>query len=224
MSEKTIDSERGKSLIVVLTVATTVLVAITAGLQAEASLRASSANRASQFYAIKIAGELQRSGLQGNYDMGIFVSTLQDRMQSTILELTAQQMQSQGNTAAANAALLQAEVAQARAGSYQAASILYTDSRYAPASADGTPDASRYLTDLHAAAQDLLAKQNATSDEYNKYTAKSDAYTGVLTVLAIALFLFGLAQAVSPGLRWLFALFGVLGVVSAILWALTLLL
>ncbi len=224
MSEKTNNPERWKSLVVILTVATTVLVAVAAGLQAEASLRAGSANRVSQYYAIKIAGELQRSGLQGNYDMGIFASTLQDRMESTILELTALQLKSQGNTDAASAGLLQAEVAQARADSYQAASILYTDFRYAPASADAMPNASRYLTDLHAAAQDLLAKQNAASDEYNKYSAKSDAYTGVLTVLAIALFLFGLAQAVSPGLRLLFALFGVLGVVSAILWALTLLL
>ena len=143
MSEKTNDSELGKSLIVVLTVATTVLVAMTAGLQAEASLRASSANRASQFYAIKIAGELQRSGLQGNYDIGIFVSTLQDRMQSTILELTAQQMQSQGNTAAANAALLQAEVAKARADSRDGFSE--PDLKPPEEAAGGKPDPKRKL-------------------------------------------------------------------------------
>lgn len=222
MSETTNNSERGKNLVVILTVATTVLVAVTAGLQAEANLRANGANRTSQFYAIKIAGELQRVGLQGNYDMGIFTSTFQDRMESSVLELAALKMESQGNADAAKSARQQAAVAKARADSYEAASILYTDSRYKPATPDEVPDVSRYLTDLNASAQDLLAKQNAASDEYNKYSVKSDAYTGVLTVLAITLFLFGLAQAVTSGLRRLFTLFGVLGVVSALLWGLML--
>lgn len=224
MSEQPNNSERGKTLVIILTVATTVFVAVTAGLQAEASQRANSANRASQYYAMMIAGEIQRSGLQGNYDMGILTSTVQDRMESAILGLTALKMKGLGNNEAADAADRQSQVAQARADSYQAASVLYSDVKYKPASADAMPNVTRYLADLAAPAQELLAKQNAASDEYNKYSAKSDAYTGVLTVLAITLFLFGLAQAVSPGLRRLFAVFGVFGVASAILWALTLLL
>ncbi len=224
MSDNTNSTERGKSLVIILTVATTVLVAIAAGLQAEANLRANSANRASQFYALEIAGELQRVGLQGNYDAGIFTSALQDGMESAILELTSLQMKTLGKTDAASAAELQAQVAKARADSYQAASVLYSDPRYAPASADSAPNETRYLTDLHAKSQDLLVKQNAASDEYNKYSVKADTFTGVLTILAIALFLFGLAQAVTPRLRLLFTVFGAVGVVSAFLWSLTVLL
>lgn len=224
MSDTTNNSEREKNVLVLLTVATTVLVAVIAGVQAEANLRANNANRASQYYALKLAGELQRVGLQGNYDAGIFTAALQDGMESVILQMTALQMKTLGKTDAADAASLQADVAQARADSYQAASVLYSDPRYAPPSPDALPDSVRYLADLRASAQELLARQNAASDEYNQYSAKADAFTGVLTVLAIALFIFGLAQAVTPGLRRPFALFGIIAVVAAMVWSLTVLL
>ena len=224
MKDQTPNRERWKNAVVVLTIATTVIVAIVAGLQAEASIRTNAANRDSQFYSIKLAGELQRAGLQGNYDMAVFAAGLKDRLEATVLQLTAYQMKSQGNTDGEQVALLQAHAATARADVEQAASVFYADARYAPKSTDGTPDMQGYLKNLNAPALDLLAKQNKAADEYNKWNEKSDGYTAVLTILAIALFLFGLAQALAPRMRLLFAVFGVLATGSALLWVFAILL
>ena len=82
------------------------------------------------------------------------------------------------------------------------------------------PNLQRYLQDSQEKAQALLKQQNSASDTYNRWSKKADTYVGVLTLLAIALFLLGLAQAVAPRLRLLFAAFGVLAVGAASLWAL----
>ncbi len=66
----------------------------------------------------------------------------------------------------------------------------------------------------------MLKQQNDSVDAYNIWNARSDTYTAILTVMAIALFLFGLAQAVTPRLRLLFALFGAIGTLAAALWTL----
>lgn len=224
MKSDNANPERWKNVVVFLSVATTMIIAVVAGLQAEVSIRANGANRDSQYYAIQIAGELQRAGLQGNYDMAVFASTLRDRLESTVLELTMYQMKTQGNSDGEVVAQLQADAAKARADVEEKASVLYTDPRFAPKTAEGTPDIQAYLDVLNAPALDLLAKQNKAADSYNTWNEKSDGYTAVLTILAVALFLFGLAQALSPRLRLLFAVFGVIATGSACLWVVTLLL
>lgn len=217
---KILDADWWKNIVVVLTIAATVLVALVAVLQADAGIRANGANRNSQYYAIRVSGELQRAGLQGNYDMQIFHEIIQARMTATVLQLTALQAEQDGDTAGAAAALLKAQTEQARADAVQAASILYTDKRYTPSSPDGLPNAQQYLDDLNAPAQKLLKQQNDTVDVYNIWNARGDSYTAILTVMAIALFLFGLAQAVTPRLRFLFALFGTIATGAAALWTL----
>jgi hypothetical protein len=64
-----------------------------------------------------------------------------------------------------------------------------------------------------------VARQNAAADDYNRWNRKGDAYTSVLAILAVAFFLFGLAQALSPRLRLLLAIFGVAALAGAALWA-----
>ncbi len=76
------------------------------------------------------------------------------------------------------------------------------------------------MADSFAAANEIVTKQNAASDAYDLWNRKSDLYTGVLTVLAVTLFLFGLAQALSPRLRLTFAIFGLVGLAAAGLWTL----
>ncbi len=215
---KILDAAWWKNVVVVLTIAATVLVAGVAALQADAGIRANNANRSSQYYAIRIAGELQRAGLQGNYDMQIFQAAIQARFTSTILQLSSLQAKQAGDSAGAASALLRSQTAQARADAAQSVSILYTDQRYAPGTPDGVPNMQQYLDDLHAPAQNILKQQNDAVDAYNIWNARSDAYTAVLTMMAIALFLFGLAQAVTPRLRLLFALFGTTASVAAIIW------
>ncbi len=212
------DPDRYKTLVVILTVVTTVVTAIVAGLQADANIRASISNRDSQVYAILAAGELHREGLQSAYDMNVFIGYLKDVQEATILGLTVLQQQENGDAVDAADSQLRSDVAQGRADAARKFSIFYTDPRYAPDTVDGTPNMQAYLDDAYVVANDLVAQQNAAADDYNRWNSKGDSYTSVLAVLAVAFFLFGLAQALSPRLRLLFAAFGMVALTAAGLW------
>jgi len=206
--------ERYKTLVVILTVLTTVVTAIIAGLQADANIRSSSSNRDSQVYAIQAASELNYQDLQFAYNMNVFAGYLKDGLEATVLQMTALQ-QEQSDPKAAADSKLRALVAQARADQAQKFSIFFNDPRYAPKKAGGMPDLQSYLTDMYATAKSLVVQQNAAADDYNRWNRKGDAYTSILAILAVAFFLFGLAQALSPRLRLVFALFGVVAVAAA---------
>ncbi len=216
-------TERGKNTVVILIVTATVVAAVVAGLQADANIRANDANRDSQFYAVQLAGELQRSGLQSNYDLALFARALQDLQESTVLQLAALQMESDNDLKGGTATRLRAAEAAARAAQEQAASVFYADARYAPDTPDDLPNMEQYLTDSQARSFELLGLQNAAADAYTRWNRKSDGYAADLTVLTIALFLLGLAQGLSPRLRWLFGAFGTLAIGVAVLWALAIL-
>lgn len=216
--------ERFKMLVVVLTVVTTVLTTLVAGLQADANIRASVSNNASQVLAVQAAGELHRQGLQSSYDTGIFSNYLKDSQEAIVLHVVAIDQQMAGETQGSRASLQRADVAQARADTARRASIFFSDPRYTPRTADGTPDVQAYLTDSYAAANDLVTQQNSAADAYNRWNRKGDAYTSVLALLAVTFFLFGLAQALSPRLRLLFAVFGLAGLAAAGLWTVFILL
>ena len=215
--------ERYKILVVILTVLTTVVTAIVAGLQADANIRASTSNRDSQIYAILASGELQRQGLQAAYDLSVFSSYLKDSQEALVLQVTALEQEQAGDQPGAAASRLQASVSRARAEMAQKFSVFLTDPRYAPGNVDEMPDMQAYLDDSFTVANELLSKQNASADEYDRWNRKSDAYTSVLTILAVSFFLFGLAQALSPRLRLLFACFGMSALASAGFWMLLIL-
>jgi hypothetical protein len=212
------NADRYKTLVVILTVITTVITAVVASLQADANIRASINNRDSQVDAILAAEELHRVGLQFAYDINIFSSYLKDSQEATVLQMTALEQQQSGGSQAGAASRQRAAVSQARADTARKFSVFFTDSRYAPKTADGMPDAQAYLTDSSAAANDMVARQNVAADNYNLWNHKGDSYTSVLTLLAVAFFLFGLAQALSPRLRLLFAIFGFVAMASAAFW------
>lgn len=210
--------DRYKTLVVVLTVVTTVITAIIASLQADANIRATTSNRSSQVYAIQAAGELHRQGLQSSYDTNVFAGYLKDTQEATVLSLTALEQQQKGDAAGAASSQVRAAVAQARADKARKFSVFFTDPRYAPRTADGMPDAQAYITDTYTSANNLVTQQNAAADAYNRWNRKTDSYTSVLTILAVAFFLFGLAQALPPRLRLLFAIFGMVAIGWAGLW------
>jgi hypothetical protein len=210
--------DRIKTFVVVLTVFTTVVTAIVAGLQADANIRASASNRDSQLYAILAAGELHHQDMQSTYDLNVFADYLKDAQQATILQMTALQQEQSGDTKAAAASRQEADIAQARADTARNFSLFFNDTRYAPQNPGDLPNTQAYLTDLYAAANDLVAKQNAAADAYDRWNQKGDAYTSVLTILAIAFFLFGLAQALSSRRRFLFVIFGTVALSVAGVW------
>ncbi len=232
MNEATVSSpkeqentERYKNLIVILTVLTTVLAAVIAALQADASIRSDIANRDSQYYAVQVSGELQRAGLEASYEFNVFGNYLQNIQENTVLGLTALQQEQNGDEQAAQNSNELAEIAQARADVGEAFSIFYTDPRYKPKSEGELPKAEQYILDSNKKATDLLAMQNEAADDYQKWNRKSDSYVTALTILAVAFFLFGLAQAVkSVRARLAFTSFGLVVILfSLFLTAITLL-
>lgn len=212
------NTERYKNLVIILTVLTTVLAAVLAALQSDASIRADIANRDSQFYAIQVSGELHRVGLVTNYEFNVFGDYLTNLQQATVLELTALNQEQDGDAKAAQTTRDLAAVSQARANLGEKFSVFYTDPRYAPKEEGGLPNAEQYVTDLSAKMNEILAKQNAAADAYGKWNRKSDSYVTALTILAVAFFLFGLAQAVkSARMRLTFTSFGVVVIVISLL-------
>lgn len=215
--------ERWKTMIIALTMINTILVAIIAGLQTDANIRANNANRDLQYYAVLTSGELQRIGLQNNYDMTTYARILDNTSRSLVMGYTALQLTEGGDEQGATFSNVQALVAQAQADTASKFSIFYQNSRYAPKSPDAQPNLQRYVDDLNAKALELLAKQNAASDDYKIWSGKSNSYVAVLTVMAIAFFLFGIAQSVNPRLRLLFAGFGIVVIVLGVGWGLAIL-
>lgn len=215
--------ERWKTMIIALTMINTILVAIIAGLQTDANIRANNANRDSQYYAMLTSAELQRIGLTNNYDINTFARYLDNAQRSLVMGFTALEQLQNGDEPGAALSSLQEQVYQAQADAATNFSIFYQDSRYAPKSPDAQPDLQRYLDDSNAKALELLASQNAAADAYKIWSRKSDSYVAVLTILAIAFFLFGIAQSVNPRLRLLFAGFGIVVIALGVGWGLVIL-
>jgi hypothetical protein len=216
-------SERYKTLIVVLTLITTVITAIVATLQADANIRANTANRDSQYYAVLVSGELHRSSLQSGYDINTATGVLREKQASLMWQFTALQSEQAADKLGTALDNIEAMAAQARADRLMSFSIFYTDPRYAPTTADGNPNAEAYLADLNAKSIELVQKQNTASDDYLKWNSKADTYVGVLTVMAVAFFLLGLAQALTGRMRLVFAIFGAAILLGASAWAILIL-
>ena len=110
-----------------------------------------------------------------------------------------------------------ADIAQARADAAVKFSTLYTDPRYAPQGDDIMPKAEQYVADTNARANEIVAQQNKSADVYNRWNRKADSYVTALTILAVAFFLFGLAQAVKNArMRLAFAVFGTIVILFAL--------
>lgn len=215
MNESTPD--RFRIGILALTLLNTIFAAILSGLQVDANIRADQANRDSQYYALLAADEVIRFGHQSSHDLKLLATTTKDAQQSLVMQLTALELEDSGESEAAAALLSQSEVAQARSEAGNALSIFYTDSRYAPSEPDGLPDSETYLADLSKAANEFAAQQNAASDAYHKWDAKADSYIAVLSILAIAFFLLGLAQS-AVRMRFFFGISALVVMIAAVAW------
>jgi hypothetical protein len=188
------NTDRFRFVVLVLTLINTIFAATLSGLQVDANVRADKANRDSQYYALLAANDLVRMGHQSAYDLELFATTVKDAQQSLVMGLTALELEQAGEEESAAKLQSQSEIAQARADKGITLSLLYTDPRYAPREPDGIPDLEAYLADQSKGPNDLVAKQNAATDDYHEWDYKADSYIAVLSILAIAFFLLGLAQ------------------------------
>jgi hypothetical protein len=211
------NTERFRMLILVLTLLNTIFAAALAGLQVDANIRAEHANRDSQYYALQAADELVRLGHQSAYDLELFSNTVKDAQQSLVLQFTALELEKKGDKENAERLRSQSEIAQARSDKGVSLSLLYSDPRYAPTEPDGLPNFKAYVADQSKNPNDLVARQNTASDSYHKWSGKADSYVAVLTTLAIAFFLLGLAQS-SVRMRLFFAMSAVVVMLLAAVW------
>ena len=208
--QHTENSERYKNLIVLLTVFTTVLAAVLAALQADATIREGVASRDSQYLAILASGELHRAGLESNYEFSVLGDYLQNLQEGTVLEITALEQETAGDEESAQASREIAALSQARTSIGEKFSILYTDPRYAPQNDGDLPRAELYITDVFERSNEIVEEQNKAADDYHNWGRKADLYVTALTIIAVAFFLFGLAQALKEtSLRLIFAVFGI---------------
>jgi len=215
--------EKGKTLVLVLTLLNTVLVATISALQVNANIRANQANRDSQYYAVQATGSLIQSGARSEYDMNTYSKWLADTQESLVAAYSALQRQVASDQQGFEALTLESQIYQAQADRAKSLSILMTDPAYAPASDQAPPNTTTYMSDLYSYSNEMVQKQNDASDAYHRWNNKSDSYVAVLTVLAVAFFLLGVAQMTQPGVRVLFSLFAI-GVISiGTIWTLVLL-
>ncbi len=217
------NTERWRSVVVFLTMAATVAAAIVAGLQADAGIRAQVANRESQVYALLASGEIFRQGIRGDYDLGTLADLAQEMQDSLSLEITGLEQEAAGDLDSAALARQRAAILRARVERAQALSFFYTDPAHAPGEPDALPNLEGYVEDSAAEANRLVKLQNEQADAYQRWSRKGDSYVAVLALLAIALFLFGLAQAASVRTRRTFTMFGSVVLAVSILWTLSIL-
>lgn len=217
-------SDRFKSLLILLSILNTLVIVFLAALQSDANIRATLADRDSQYFAVSASGELLRSGLASNYDFMILTQTLKNQQENLVLKMTALEQQMRGEVDQAANSQNGADAAQAQADAGRKFSILFTDARFAPRELIGMPNVEDYLVYINANANNLVTRQNKAADEYQLWNKKSDDYVMILTIISIAFLLFGVGQAVSnPKLRIFFAIFG--GSIQAIciLWTVAIL-
>jgi hypothetical protein len=186
-------------------------------LHVDANIRADKANNESQYYALLAAHELVRLGYQTDYDLKLLANTINNAQQSTVLQLTALELEQAGEEESATRLLSHADAAQARSDEATALSMLYSDARYAPTEPDGIPDLEAYLADQSKMSNDLVEKQNRASDAYHKWDNKADTYITVLSILALAFFLLGLAQS-TDHMRLFFGISALVVMALAAVW------
>lgn len=207
-----------KRLTVILTMAATVMASLVASLQADASIHTDVANRESQYYAILASGELYRQGLASDHDLETLASVMASLQEATLLQFTALEQESRSEIEAAVASLGRASLAEARAARLGELSVLLSDPAYAPASEVDPPALQAYLDDSFEEANRLVELQNDAADAYDAWNQKSDAYVTVLALMAIVLFLYGLAQASDSPARRAFLAMGAAVQVLGLIW------
>lgn len=217
MNETTPNTDRFRIFFLVLTLVNTIFAALLSGLHVDANIRADKANNESQYYALLAAHELVRLGYQTDYDLKLFANTINNAQQSTVLQLTALELEQAGEEESATRLLSHADAAQARSDEATALSMLYSDVRYAPTEPDGIPDLEAYLADQSKMSNDLVEKQNRASDAYHKWDNKADTYITVLSILALAFFLLGLAQS-TDHMRLFFGISALVVMALAAVW------
>jgi len=205
----------------VLLMLATILSAMVGYLENDASLKEDQSARTQQALAVQIMGNILQSGQRSQYEFRLLSEYLEREQHALALQGAALEMTQNGLLDPAQRAMTGAEELQAEAETIKQQSLLLTDPRYAPADEQSFPDLERFAADSQKTSLELLKKQNEAADAAQFWGNKGDAYVTILTLLAITLFLYGLALIMETQLlRYLFAGIGLVVFVVSLLGAL----
>jgi hypothetical protein len=196
----------GKRFFVLTAVVVTISVAGITALQTDAGIRSNRSNRQSQALALDVAEALTRSNLRASYDLDVLRESAEQGVRAASLTLAALQ---ESNPQVAADLMRAAEIAQAKSDALRASSVLYNDPQYAPKEEGAFPDANKYVTQSTAESERLGAEQISASEDKSHWGDIADGYVVALTILAVALFILGLAQALPEQSRLTVGMVGV---------------
>jgi hypothetical protein len=211
---------RFEYVVAVLIMMATLLGVTVAFLHTHASLQEDRAARAAEVYAIQTMGELVQNGYISDYQAGLlydYVSLGQLALARQFGQLTAAQ-QGEGDLAAEYEH--EAGRLQAMSAALLPYSILLSDPRYAPQGDSIVPNLQLWADDVMAPALQLLAQQNASVEERDAWGAKADGYVSIITLSAVALFLYGLSLVTKSRVRLVFVAVGIVLTGASALWTL----
>lgn len=198
--------ERFKQTIAVLIAVVTLCAAIIAYLQSDAGARDDRANRDNKRYALEAFGQQVRGNAEVNYAYNSAYQSWQE------LDLLATSAANRGDEAAAQ------RYTKLRDQARQFSPLL--DAPYFDAGS-GEVDLARYEVDTYLVAvaglQEAFLASSVVKDAWD---AKANTYIVHLTLLAVALFLFGLSLVTAGSVtRWIFSTMGSAITLVALLWA-----
>lgn len=200
--------ERFKKIIAVFIALITLLAALTAYLQSDAAMRDDRANRDTKRYATEALGRKISGDARVNYD---YFRAYQAWFE---LDVLADSAEKRGDTTAAKRYQTLRD-RMARLSPLLAAP--YFDAK------SGQANFAKYEADVYLVeVTTLTEKFTAATAVKEAWDLKANTYIIQLTLLAVALFLFGLSATIaSPRTRWIFATMGVAMTLVAMGWAYT---
>ncbi len=189
-----LDTERKdffQDVVAVLIMLTTMFGGLVAYWETDASTRADYADRMSQVYAVQAMGERLRATQRNNFDVQVYATTNELDSQAT------HAMQHAGIMGRIAGMGLSIERYQSEAARWQAVrdriaslSPLLTDMRFQPS--EDVIRFDQYFEESLVKARGKAEWQRAMAQQAEVWETKARGYLSIITILAVALFLFGL--------------------------------
>lgn len=206
-----------QDVVAVLIMLVTMFGGLVAYLETDASTHADRAERLSQVYAIQAMGERLRASQRTNYDVQVYAITHDlDRRAQREMEQAGAMSRVPGMSASMDHHHDTASRWSDARDRVAQLSTLLTDMRF-QADAD-VVRFDQYFEQSLIAARGKAEWQHAMTQQAEVWEKKARSYLAIITVLAVALFLFGLSLTIPGTVRYTLVGAGVLIAIAAGLW------
>lgn len=206
-----------QDVVAVLIMLTTMFGGLVAYLETDASTRADRADRRSQVYAIQAMGERLRATQGNNYDVQVYA--IANGLDQRAVEAMGR-AGAMGRVPGMSASVAEHQDVAAR---WEAArdrirslSPLLADMRYQPS--EDVIRFDQYFEESLVKARSKAEWQRAMTQQAEAWETKARGYLSIITILAVALFLFGLSLTIPGVVRYILVGAGVLIVAVSGVW------